>query len=77
MPTHEDKFKEIRKRLHLTQQKFAEGIEVEKSHIGQIETGKRQPEAIGLYKKKGYKLIPNYGQYAGTENSLCFEKEIK
>ncbi len=40
---YEDKFKEIRKRLHLTQQKFAEGIEVEKSHIGQIETGKRQP----------------------------------
>ena len=42
-----------------------------------LETGKRQPEAIGLYKKNGYKLIPNYGQYAEIENSLCFEKEIK
>lgn len=42
-----------------------------------LETGKRQPEAIGLYKKKGYKLIPNYGNYANMENSLCFEKEIK
>jgi len=42
-----------------------------------LETGKRQPEAIELYKKNGYKLIPNYGQYAGIENSLCFEKEIK
>lgn len=42
-----------------------------------LETGKRQPEAIGLYKKNGYKLIPNYGQYAGIENSLCFEKELK
>jgi GNAT superfamily N-acetyltransferase len=42
-----------------------------------LETGKRQPEAIGLYKKNGYKLIPNYGQYAGIENSLCFEKERK
>lgn len=42
-----------------------------------LETGKKQPEAIGLYKKNGYTLIPNYGQYAGTENSLCFEKEIK
>jgi putative acetyltransferase len=42
-----------------------------------LETGKRQPEAIGLYKKNGYKLIPNYGQYTGIENSLCFEKELK
>lgn len=42
-----------------------------------LETGKRQPEAIGLYKKNGYILIPNYGQYAGVENSLCFEKQMK
>ncbi|MDB5223589.1 MAG: family N-acetyltransferase [Chitinophagaceae bacterium] len=42
-----------------------------------LETGKRQPEAIGLYKKNGYKLIPNYGQYAEMENSVCFEKEMK
>jgi putative acetyltransferase len=42
-----------------------------------LETGKRQPEAIELYKKNGYKIIPNYGQYAGIENSLCFEKEMK
>jgi GNAT superfamily N-acetyltransferase len=39
-----------------------------------LETGKKQPEAIGLYKKNGYTLIPNYGQYEGIENSLCFEK---
>jgi len=42
-----------------------------------LETGKRQPEAVRLYKKNGYKLVPNYGQYAKVENSLCFEKEIK
>jgi GNAT superfamily N-acetyltransferase len=42
-----------------------------------LETGKKQPEAVALYKKNGYKLIPNYGQYAGIENSLCFEKELK
>ena len=42
-----------------------------------LETGKRQPEAIELYKKNGYRLIPNYGQYAGIENSVCFEKGIK
>lgn len=42
-----------------------------------LETGKRQPEAIAMYKKNGYNLTPNYGQYAGVENSLCFEKEMK
>ena len=41
-----------------------------------LETGKRQYEAVGLYKKSGYQLIPNYGQYAGVENSLCFEKDL-
>lgn len=41
-----------------------------------LETGKRQPEAIELYKKKGYQVIPNYGPYAGIENSVCFEKEL-
>jgi putative acetyltransferase len=41
-----------------------------------LETGKKQPEAIKLYKKNGYRLIPNYGQYTGVENSLCFEKDL-
>lgn len=41
-----------------------------------LETGKKQPEAIALYKKSGYVLIPNYGQYAGMDNSVCFEKEL-
>jgi putative acetyltransferase len=41
-----------------------------------LETGKRQPEAIGLYRKTGYRSIPNYGQYAGVENSVCFEKVL-
>lgn len=39
-----------------------------------LETGKRQPDAIALYKKCGYHAIPNYGQYATMENSICFEK---
>jgi len=41
-----------------------------------LETGKMQPEAIALYTKCGYMVIPNYGQYAGIENSVCFEKII-
>lgn len=39
-----------------------------------LETGLMQTEAIGLYKKSGYDTIPNYGQYAGIENSVCFHK---
>ena len=41
-----------------------------------LETGVRQPDAIRLYEKNGYCSIPNYGQYAGIENSRCFEKNI-
>lgn len=41
-----------------------------------LETGHRQPEAIQLYKKNGYLVIPNYGQYEGIENSVCFEKKL-
>jgi GNAT superfamily N-acetyltransferase len=41
-----------------------------------LETGKRQPEAIQLYQRNGYHPIPNYGQYAGIENSICFEKDL-
>lgn len=39
-----------------------------------LETGNKQPEAIALYLKSGYQIIPNYGQYEGVENSVCFEK---
>lgn len=41
-----------------------------------LETGKRQPDAIWLYEKNGYKPIPNYGKYVDMENSVCFEKKI-
>jgi GNAT superfamily N-acetyltransferase len=42
-----------------------------------LETGKKQLEAISLYKKNGYTLTENYGQYAGVENSVCFEKLLE
>jgi len=41
-----------------------------------LETGINQSEAIGLYKKSGYSIIPNYGQYANVQDSRCFEKVI-
>jgi GNAT superfamily N-acetyltransferase len=42
-----------------------------------LETGLKQPEAIRLYQKSGYELIPNYGQYAGVENSVCMRKAVE
>ena len=42
-----------------------------------LETGIRQTEAVQFYKKNLYKNIPNYGQYIGLENSICFQKIIK
>ncbi len=39
-----------------------------------LETGRRQPEAISLYRKNGYQVIDNYGQYKDMSNSVCFSK---
>ena len=41
-----------------------------------LETGIMQPEAIALYRKNGFSVIPNYGQYAGLGTSVCFEKAV-
>ena len=57
-------------------------LELEKwaSELGKnfclLETGKRQQDAVSLYKKNGYKIVPNYGQYIGVENSVCFRKKL-
>ena len=41
-----------------------------------LETGKRQTEAVALYKKNKYIITANYGQYIGVENSICFKKPL-
>ena len=41
-----------------------------------LETGKNQPEAIGLYLKNNYRIIPNFGHYENVPNSVCFEKNL-
>mgnify|MGYP003624413975 CR=1 FL=1 len=43
---------------------------------GILETGIRQPDAIALYTKNNYEIIPNYGQYKGVDNSVCFKKKL-
>ncbi|TDO70411.1 ribosomal protein S18 acetylase RimI-like enzyme [Flavobacterium chryseum] len=41
-----------------------------------LETGKKQPEAIALYEKSGYEIIPNYPPYENVENSVCMKKTL-
>lgn len=41
-----------------------------------LETGEQMTEAIALYKRNGFEIIPNYGQYAKIEDSICFEKQL-
>lgn len=41
-----------------------------------LETGLRQEEALGFYQALGYHKVPNYGQYVGVENSICFKKSL-
>lgn len=41
-----------------------------------LETGMKQPEAIALYKKVGYAVTPNYGQYKDVDNSVCMRKRL-
>lgn len=41
-----------------------------------LETGIRQPDAIALYQKHGFHRVPNYGQYAGIDSSVCFSKSL-
>jgi len=41
-----------------------------------LETGNKMLEAIRLYEKSNYKVVPNYGQYNGIEDSICFEKHL-
>ena len=39
-----------------------------------LETGIRQPEAIGLYRSSGYSEIPRFGVYRCDPRSRCFGK---
>jgi putative acetyltransferase len=76
------------KRMYVAEKQRGKGIgvailsELEKwaAELGQeatvLELGNNQPEAIRLYQKAGYRVIPNYGQYAGMVTSICMKKEL-
>lgn len=41
-----------------------------------LESGEPLIAAMGLYRKMGYQLIPNYGSYADMSESVCMEKKL-
>lgn len=41
-----------------------------------LESGEVLTEAMALYRKIGYRVIPNYGQYKDMPESVCMRKEI-
>jgi ribosomal protein S18 acetylase RimI-like enzyme len=41
-----------------------------------LETGVENVKGVRFYKRMGYKVMPNFGKYAGNEASICFEKRL-
>jgi len=41
-----------------------------------LETGSKQPEAVGLYRSSGFTEIPAYGYYTGSPHSMHFAKVL-
>ena len=41
-----------------------------------LESGEPLVAAMALYRKRGYKIIPNYGQYKNMSDSICMKKEL-
>ena len=41
-----------------------------------LESGEPLVAAMALYRKMGYKVIPNYGQYKDMPDSICMKKKL-
>jgi len=41
-----------------------------------LETGDKQPEAVGLYEATGYVRIPDFGYYQGYASVLSYGKAL-
>jgi putative acetyltransferase len=55
-------------------------LELEARRLGAtrllLETGPRQPDAIALYQHAGFSEIPLYGEYIGSQFSVCMAKDL-
>ena len=41
-----------------------------------LETGPAQPEAMRFYEREGYRRIPLFGAYIGSDLSVCYERTL-
>ena len=41
-----------------------------------LETGTEQPDAMAFYERHGYRRIPNFGHYADSTLSVCYERAL-
>ncbi|GAA0507655.1 N-acetyltransferase [Paractinoplanes deccanensis] len=41
-----------------------------------LETGPAQPDAMRFYEREGYREIPLYGPYVGSDLSVCYERAL-
>ena len=57
---------------HLADHAHAHGIE-----LLRLETGIYQPDAIGLYERAGFRLIPPFGEYREDPLSRFYEKRLE
>jgi GNAT superfamily N-acetyltransferase len=55
-------------------------LETEAARLGlselKLETGTAQPDAIRFYEREGYRLIDNFGPYAGEPLSVCYARPL-
>lgn len=55
-------------------------LEREARHLGVsrlvLETGERQPEAVALYRRAGFAVIPPFDEYVVSPLSLCMAKDL-
>lgn len=42
-----------------------------------LETRVINAKAVSFYLRNGYRIIPNYGKYAGRDEAVCFEKRLE
>lgn len=42
-----------------------------------LETGLAQPDAVRFYEREGYREIPLFGAYVGSDNSVCYERVLR
>ncbi|MEV6345820.1 GNAT family N-acetyltransferase [Actinoplanes sp. NPDC051851] len=41
-----------------------------------LETGHGQPDAMRFYEREGYREIPLFGAYVGSDLSVCYERSL-